>query len=213
MSEVIDTPTIINRALARIGAAPIASIDADDDETRAVMAIWADLVDAAFVLWDWHWPRRIRALEALAAKPFGYATAFRFPADAMGPPLALYASEAARADPLRDYRVEGREVAVDASVLWGRFVCRIDPADWPADFRLAFTVWLASSLCVPLTHDADLAARLAQEALGAPSEQGRGGLIGRAIAGDAAKSGGVAPLNTSDTLTSAHRGGRDWSFF
>lgn len=205
MAETIDDITIINRALARIGAAPIFSLDGDDDETRQVTAIFADLVEAAFTLWSWSWSFRTTALDKVAATPFGYRGLFRFPAGAMGPPVSLYASALTRGTPVRDFRVEGRTVAADTDTLWGRFPTRVDPADWPADFRLAFTTWLAASFAVPVTHDSDLAARLMQDAVGTPSEGGRGGLIGRAVANDRARSGGDAPLNVSDALTSAHR--------
>lgn len=209
MAETIDKPTIINRALARIGAAPLVSIESDDDETRQALAIYDDLIDAALDLWDWSWARRTHALDKLSAAPFGFAAAFRFPAEAVSAPIALYTRDDARSDPLRDFRVEGRTVAADAEALWGTFSCRIAPAEWPAGFRLAFTVWLAASLAVPITHDADLAARLMQEACGSPSENGRGGLIGRAVAADRSKSGGVAPLNASDAFTDSwHGGGR-----
>lgn len=212
MTETIDTITIINRALARIGAAPIFSTDADDDETRQVLAIHEDLVEAAFTLWSWSWALRTTVLEKLAAVPFGHTALFRFPAAAMGPPVSLYASATTRGTPIRDFRVEGRTVAVDSETLWGRFPTRIDPAEWPADFRLAYTVWLAASLAVPITHDSDLAARLMQDAVGTPSEGGRGGLIGRAVAADRARSGGDAPLNVGDALTSAHRSGGNGNF-
>ena len=211
MAETIDTLTVINRALARIGASPLTDTDTDDPQTRQAMAIHEDLVDAIFGLYDWRWARRTVALEAIDGDPFGYSSRFRFPAEALGPPRALFTGPHTRAVPLRDFRVEGRTVAADADALWGTFVCRIDPADWPSAFRLAYTVWLAASLAVPITHDAGLKQVLEQEALGTPSEGGRGGLLGRAIGVDAAGSGGVAPLNAADPLASARFGSGSWS--
>lgn len=211
MGEIVDKLTILNRALARIGAAPLTDLDADDDQLRQCLAIWEDLVDAALVLWSWSWSMRPAVLERRAETPLFWKSAFGFPATALGPPVAVYASADQRATPLRDFAVEGRTVLTDTDVAWARFPTRIDPADWPAAFRLGFTVWLASALAVPVAQDTKLKAQLETEALGTPSEGGRGGLIGRAIAMDAGGSGGPAPLGASDALTDAHMG--DFSYF
>lgn len=206
-----DDLKVINKALARIGASAIFAVDEDSDLAAQVFAVYDDLLDAAIELYDWFWPRRTIQLEALPDLPFGYNHAYAFPALAVGGPSALYASRTARHSPTRDFRVEGRTVAVNSEVCWGTFAMRVSPAEWPAMFRLAFTVWLAASLAVPVTHDASLGATLEQAAIGSPSEGGRGGLIGRAIAMDAARSGGVAPILADDPFTSVHHGTDTWS--
>lgn len=208
MAETITELTVINRALARIGEARVFDLEDESDLVSSVVAVHEDLIEAAIELYDWYWPRRTVSLEALADKPFGYSGSFAFPATAIGPPVALYASDSRRADPLRDFRVDGRTVAADTTVLWGRFRMRLDPAEWPAAFRMGYTIWLASALAIPVSQDANLKQLLEEEALGTPSEGGRGGIIGRAIAFDASHSGGPAPLSTTDPLTDAHGGGR-----
>lgn len=210
MAETIDEITVINRALARIGAAPLTDLEADDDQTRQVLAIHQDLVEAIFGLWDWRWALRTHALDRLAETPVFFTGAFRFPATAVSGPKALYDDAARRATPLRDFAVQGRTVYADREQLWGDFVTRVAPSDWPAVFRLAYTTWLAAELCVPLTHDEKLKAVLQADAIGTPSEGGRGGIVGRAIAIDAAEAGAKAAISTDDTLTAAHMG--DFSF-
>lgn len=211
MAEPITYLTIINRALARIGAAPIFDLEDDDDLTRQVLAVHDDLVEAIFGLWSWKWAMRVRKLEKTAEVPALWTSAFAFPAEAVSGPKAVFDSADRRARPLRDFAVEGRVVYADRDELWGRFILRIDPNEWPPVFRLAYTVWLASAFAVPVTHDEKLKGTLEIEAVGTPSEGGRGGLVGRAIAMDAADSGAEAAISTDDTLTDAHMG--DFSFF
>ena len=206
-----DDLRVINKALARIGAGTVFAIDEDSDLAAQVFAVYDDLLDAAIELYDWFWPRRTVLLESLPDVPFGYAHAFAFPALAIGGPLALYPNRNSLDHPIRRFGVAGRTVAVDAATCWGTFAMRVSPADWPAMFRLGFTVWLAAELAVPVSHDSSLKAQLEQDAIGSPSEGGRGGLIGRAIAMDATRSGGVAPLLADDMFTAVHHGTESWS--
>lgn len=206
-----DDLRVINKALARIGGGQVFAVDEDTDLAAQAFAVYDDLLDAAIELYDWWWPRRTVQLEALPAVPFGYSRAFAFPALAVGGPSALYGNRTDRRTPIRDFLVEGRTVAVNSDVCWGNFAMRVSPAEWPAAFRLAFTVWLAGNLAVPVSHDVNLGDELEQKAIGAPSEGGRGGLMGRAIAMDTARSGGVAPMLAADPLTSAHQGSDGWS--
>jgi hypothetical protein len=125
----------------------------------------------------------------------------------MGPPKALFTDPRNPATRLRDFRAEGNEVHAAVTPLYGVFPLRIDPAMWPPFFREFYVCWLAANLAIPIGHDDKLAAYYEQKAIGAPSEQGRGGLVGRALGLDAAGTGGVAGLNVTDSLTSAHWGG------
>lgn len=201
---------VINKALARIGAGSVSAVDEDSDLAQQVFAVYDDLLDAAIDLYDWFWPRRTVQLEALPGLPFGYSHAFAFPALAIGGPVALYRSRTDK-NPTRDFAVQGREIAINSAECWGTFSLRVSPEAWPPAFRLGFTCWLSASFAVPVTHDATLAADLEQAAIGTPSEGGRGGLIGRAIAIDASRSGGVSPILADDPFTAVHHGTDSWS--
>lgn len=196
--------TIINRALARIGGGAITSTDEDTELAASVMAVYPDVVDVAHAAYPWKWARRTAKLDQLAVTPInGFSKAYGFPADALGQPLKLSDRPNCADNPLRRFSVEGRTVYANCDAVYGAFVMRIAPSDWPPSFRLAVTVWLSAEFCVPVTHDANLADALRKTAIGAPSEEMRGGLLGRAIALDVSSGGGVAPLLADDPLTSA----------
>ena len=207
MTELSDAVTIINRALARIGAGAITATDEDTDLARQCMAIWDDLSQLALSLHPWAWSRRTFALETLAVDTLGWDKAFNFPTLALDKPYKLLDNPKQPDHPLKQFMIEGRTIYADVPLLWGQFPIRPDSRDWPAAFRTAFTMWLAAEFCVPVTHDDKMGASLRASAIGSPGEEFRGGLMGRLISQDAMASGGPAPVMASDPLTGARYGG------
>lgn len=209
---------VINRALGRIGAGVIQARDEDTDLAAQVKAVYDDTVDNAFASYQWKWARRTRALDALAPPApvapatigtfNGWPAAFAFPADALSQPLGLYRSWPS--ETLRHFAVEGRTVYAREQVLFGTFILRQAPDQWPPGFRAAVATWLAAELCIPVTHDKDLAEQLMQAAVGAPSEGMRGGLMGRAIAFDLGTGGSTASAMQDDVITHARYEGSWW---
>lgn len=202
MAEQIDAVTIINRALARIGGGSITSLDEDSDLARQVLAIWSDVSDAALSAYSWNWNRRSRQLDLLAETPVnGFSYAFGFPGEALSGPFSLSASDG-RAT-IKRFSVEGRTVYCNVAAIVGRFPMRVDPAEWPAEFRTAVTVWLAGEFALPVAQDNDMREKLIAQAIGLPSEQGRGGMMGRAIGNDKGRDASLPDLAAHDPLTQA----------
>ncbi len=211
MADLVDDATILNRALARIGAGAVTGRDEDTDLARQAWAVYDDTVEAGLALYHWKWPLRTVRLDRLAGEPGnGWDYAFQAPSTALGPPQALFSYPRTPQHPLRDFQVEGGTVYADVADLWGRYVVRLAAAEWPPLYRVALTMWLAAELAVPVTHDSTLASALRQEVFGSPSEAGRGGLMGRAIALDTAGSGDPSPILASDPLTGARFDGPWW---
>ncbi len=124
----------------------------------------------------------------------GWRHGFTLPGNRIGAPRRILDDPRRPDSPYRDFLIEGLNLYADRESLWATITVRADPASWPPDFRLAATVAVAADLCVPVTHDAGLAETLRAEAEGTPSENGRGGLIGRAMGKDAAAAPAKAPL-------------------
>ena len=203
MPQPLSNIDICNRALARIGAAPIMSLDDDTDLSRQVEAVFDDVVESCFAAWRWRWAAMTHALQQIDGTPLnGWAYAYAVPAAALGEPLRVMADPRRTDAPLRAFQCEGRQVFADHQPLWGVFITRHAPDLWPPLFRAGVVTWLAAHLAVPVTHDSGLAETLRQEAVGSPAEGMRGGLIGRAIALDAAAAT-TAPLGADDPLTGA----------
>lgn len=207
MPELIDEITVINRALARFGGGAIQDREEDSDLARQCFAIFDDTLEFFLASWNWNWARETRQLERLAETPInGWTYAYAIPSGVIGGPERLLRSKR-QDDILRDYGMENRKIYCDRDSLWGAFVFRRSMDLWPADVRTAFTVFLASELCVPVGHDDDLAAKLRAVAVGSPQEKMSGGMIGRCADNDAIRAGPKTGVLDSEPLTGSRYGG------
>lgn len=212
--DALDHLKVMNNALARIGAGAIMAEDEDTDLAHQVVAVYYDRLDALLAAHPWTWAAKTYKLDRLAetvendfdaaTEKFmnGWRYGFKLPGNRIGDPRRILDDPRRPESPLRNFLIEGGELYAERDAVWATVTVRADPAVWHPSFRLAFTTILAAELCVPVTHDADLAAELRANAEGSPQESGRGGLIGRAFAADAAAAPAKAPL-WNDPLTDA----------
>lgn len=209
----VDHRTIVNAALARIGASPLGSLTAETAKARQVSAVYYDTIDALLAK-DWSFNGKTYALDAVPADAAhdyvaadatyktGWRYAFYLPGDRLSLPRRVLTDPRRPDDPLRDFLIEQDVLYADRTPLWAAVSVRADPAAWPAEFRLAAIVAAAAALCVPMSHDKDLAEALRGEAFGSPQEGGAGGLFGRALTADQGRARTKAP-NWRDPLTEA----------
>ncbi len=216
MADTIDDRTIINNALARIGAPNIGSLSEDTSLCAQAKAVYYDRIDALLGIYDWSFNGQTFKLDRLDETPQnGFQFAYGLPGgklsnvprSVMSDPLSSDTGFPLRAsDRLRDFKIEADRLLCNNEQVWAVFAVRAVPSSWPGYFRLAATVAVAADLCVPVSHDADLAARLDVQAFGTPEMQGRGGLVGLAIGKDAGSARRAAPM-WEDPLTQAHLSG------
>lgn len=204
---------IVNRALARIGAPPLMSLDDEDDFAQAAQLIYLTKAEAALGKLRWRFARRTFLLDRLAGPPVtGWRHAYQLPGGALGQP-EMFLTDARRPDaPLREFEVEAGELHCNADKVWARCTVMVEPNLWPPEFREAVIVMIASALAVPVTHDTGLAAALAREAVGDPREGGVGGLLGRAIANEIASSPPLDNMGSDNPLTDARYSSGAWWF-
>lgn len=205
MADITDHLTVINNALGRIGAGKIMGEDEDTELAGQVVPIYYARIKALFGMHEWSFAGKTYKLDALAqtadndydaaAQKFnnGWRYAFNLPGTRLGAPRKVLDDPRCPKDPLRDFLIESGVLYADVDKAWAVVTVLVDPQNWDPQFALAAETIAAADFCVPVTHDASLAAALRTVAEGTPQEQGRGGLVGRAIASDAAKSRTVSP--------------------
>ena len=174
---------LVNSALARIGSRPLQSFDDENNRSRAAQLIYQTEVDYCLGLFSWPFAQKDYALQIAEENPTsGWRYAFWLPGDFIGAPVRLrYAAR----DPnalIRDKEILAGQLHCNFSTAWARGIVRSSPDVWPPNFKKGVIVALAAAFAVPESHDVNLAATLKQEAYGSPQEQGRGGLLGQAIA-------------------------------
>ncbi|RIY03262.1 hypothetical protein D3218_00355 [Aureimonas flava] len=207
MSQPIDKATIVNRALGRLGQAPVFSLDGENHVTGHVDGVWDDVVAECFGLHDWSFCRRTTKLTRLAVEPGnGWSYGFALPGDRIGEPLLVLAAVAPAEHVLRDFSIEAGVLYARAANVWARCKVAVDPEAWDIGFRGAFVTALASALAVPMQSDQGLQDDLRAQAFGTPSQGGTGGQFGRLVAQNRAGSPVGSPFLRGDPLTDARWG-------
>jgi len=185
MLGTADELDLINAALARLAGGVVLHLDEETSLAALTRRAYDTVTDAVLSRHRWQHLSKTAPLQRLADRPVdGYAYAYQPPADAITPPLALYADPARRDSALRDYAIEGREIHANVAALWGTFGRRLSPDQWTPALRVTMIAALAAELAVPVCDDRDMAATLRAEAFGPAQMQGTGGLFAQAIQAD-----------------------------
>ncbi len=135
---------IMSAALLELGEDRIASADQDTERARVVRDVYAAERDALLEEHPWNFAIRRAALARTDAVPaFGFARAFRLPAD------CLHVIET---DPEAEYRIEGGCLLCDLDAVGARYVRRVEnPAEMPPTFKAALAVRVAAKLAKKIT--------------------------------------------------------------
>jgi hypothetical protein len=198
----LDALTVLNRACARIGNEPLQSPDEATPGGQAASLIYDGVVSFLLGMYPFSWALAFRQLEKLpGVTPLaGYAFAYQLPGDRLGPPL--YVTDDPSNDSVRvlRFRLLGDQVHSSAEPLYVEIPVATAPEQWSSTFLEAVTLLLASELSVPLSDDDKRREALRTNAIGTADMNGRGGVLGMAIAQDARATpprklrGEVAPL-------------------
>lgn len=175
---------VCNRALVRIGEAPLQSEVADGAE--AVLLLYDSAVETALGLGDFSFASAIRQLNRDATKPKGrWLYRFQLPAESLEGPKAIFDREDATT-PFTRWELTDDGIYTDVETIWAKVRIAPSPQLWTPLFTEGVVVYLASLLAGSMKENMDAAATLYAQAMGDPRVPGDMGLLGRARARDAA---------------------------
>lgn len=151
---------IVNRALFKLGALPIASLVDNNKQARVMGGLWDTVRKAELRRHLWSFALKRAALPALASPPaWGYARAFQLPADFL---RLVQVGETQVAPSIADYRdgddsayaIEGSTLLADfGAPLRIRYVADVaDPGIFDALFVEALAAKLAYEACESITQ-------------------------------------------------------------
>ncbi|MGY3392933.1 hypothetical protein ACVWW6_005524 [Bradyrhizobium sp. USDA 3311] len=205
MTDIYDHLKVINNALGSIGAGKIMAEDEDTELAGQVVPIYYSRVRAVLAMHEWSFAGKTYKLDAIAktadndydttAQIFnnGWRNAFALPGTRLGLPRKVLTDPRNPRDPLREFLIEAGWLYADRDQVWAVVTVMPAPDVWDPQFALAIERISAADFCVPVTQDDKLASSIRAVAEGSPTEQGRGGLIGRAMSSDAAKARTATP--------------------
>jgi hypothetical protein len=145
---------LCSRALLRIGAQPVASLDEGTAEAEVAANLYAPTRDALLSAHPWSFATGQASLPRLAARPQAdLAYAYQLP------PGFLRALSAGTGDRGRGmpYRLHEDRLHADAEAVVLTYIFRADESSFPPFFAQALVARLAAEFCLPLTESASRA--------------------------------------------------------
>lgn len=146
---------LVNAALSKLGASPIASLTGGDAVSALAAALYAPVRDGLLSTYPWTFATKQVSLgtPSSPAPVADYSYAFDLPIDHLRT-LAVGAGGAGNGVPFR--QVSGQiQTALPSIVL--TYVARVAETEFPAYFDLLLMARLAAELCVPVTENASRA--------------------------------------------------------
>jgi hypothetical protein len=154
---------LCSRALLKIGAQPVASLDEGTAEAEVAANLYPAIRDALISSHPWSFATGQAVLPRLLATPFAdYAHAFQLPAGF----LRVLSAGGERAGAGLSYRINEDRLHTDSAVVTLTYIFRPAEEEFPAFFAAALVARLAAEFCIPLTEStsrADLLHRLAEQ--------------------------------------------------
>ncbi len=148
---------LCSRALLRLGAQPVASLDEGTAEAEVAANLYAPVRDALLSAHPWSFATGQSSLPRLAAVPQAdMAHAFQLPPGFL---RALSAGSGGRGRGT-PYRLHEDRLHADAEQVVLTYIFRADESAFPPFFAHALVARLAAEFCLPLTESASRAEML-----------------------------------------------------
>ena len=156
---------LCSRALLRLGAQPVASLDEGTAEAEVAANLYAPVRDALLSSHPWSFATGQDSLPRLSATPQAdRAYAFQLPPGFL---RALSAGTGGRGSGIA-YRLQEDRLHADAGAVTLTYIFRPEESAFPPFFAQALVARLAAEFCLPLTESAsraELLFRLAENEL------------------------------------------------
>ncbi|MEI6559984.1 MAG: hypothetical protein WCO00_16420 [Rhodospirillaceae bacterium] len=150
---------LCNRALVKLGAAPIGGFEDGTAEAETAGALYEATRDGLLSAHPWSFARRQATLARLTEVPVAdYAYGFALPADFLA---ALSAGGSGAGRGLVN-RIAGQSLQADSEAVILTYLGRVDEAGFPPVFAAALAARLAAEFCLPLTESTARASALHQ---------------------------------------------------
>ena len=149
------------RALLKIGAQPIASLDEGTAEAEVAANLYPAIRDALLSLHPWSFATGQATLPRLSARPVAdFAYAFQLPAGF----LRVLSAGAPGAGRGLAYRILEDRLHTNAEQVTLSYIFRPEEAAFPPFFAAALATRLAAEFCTPLTENTSRAQLLFKQA-------------------------------------------------
>lgn len=174
--------SICSDALLMLGANPISSFNEGTDAANISDRLYPDIRDQALLIYPWSFSfKKVKLARLITTPTTEYKYEYQLPGDRLGPPRSVYTSASPGQRPSKEYRIFQDKLLTDYEEVWVDYQYSVQEFEMPVYFVQLLKYMMAWHLAYPIT-DQDTKAQYWQGvAVGAASENGRGGYMRTAI--------------------------------
>jgi hypothetical protein len=171
---------ICQRALSLLGAEQIQSLDEENDRSKTCNLIYPELKRSALSETHWNFATKKRELARMNDEPPSeYRYQFSLPSDMVTGPTKVLPGPDMK-NPIQDWEIANDKLMTDRDEIYIDYVANVDETRFPSYFTRFLYHALASELAKAITDQTTTAQFYQQKAYGSPSDNGQGGLLGKA---------------------------------
>jgi len=174
--------SICSDALLMLGANAISSFNEGTDSANISDRLYSDIRDQALLIYPWSFSFKKIKLSRLVTTPTTeYRYEYQLPGDRLGPPRQVFTSASPGQRPSKEYRIFQDKLLTDYEEVWIDYQYSVQEFEMPVYFVQLMKYMMAWHLAYPITDQDSKAQYWQSVAVGAPSENGRGGYMRTAI--------------------------------
>lgn len=168
--------SICSDALILLGAKPISSFNDGTDEANSCDRLYPDVRDTTLMMYPWSFAYKKVKLARLVTTPVSeWKYEYQLPGDRLGNPRAVFATGNAYARPVKEWDIQGDKLLTNMEEVYIDYPYQTPEYAMPQYFIQLLKYMMAWHLAFPITEQEAKTGYWQGVAVGAPSENGRGG--------------------------------------
>ena len=177
---------ICSDALILLGAKPISSFNDGTDEANSCDRLYPDVRDMTLSMYPWSFAyKKVKLSKLITTPTTEWRYEYQMPGDRLGNPRAVFETSNAYARPVKLWEIQGDKLLTNYEEVYIDYPYQTPEYAMPQYFVQLLKYMMAWHLAYPITEQETKTGYWQGVAIGAPSENGRGGYFRQAMNIDA----------------------------